>query len=42
MDYSGERIIDFAKWIEDPVTKVNAVSDKQAKSMMRSFKSGRL
>ncbi|HQF55472.1 MAG TPA: hypothetical protein PK208_10175 [Fibrobacteria bacterium] len=31
-----------AKWIEDPVTKVNAVSDKQAKSMMRSFKSGRL
>ena len=29
-------------WIEDPVTKVNNVSDKQAKSMMRSFRSGRL
>lgn len=30
------------KWTEDPATKVAAVSDKQAKSMMRSFRSGRL
>ena len=31
-----------SKWIEDPVNKLNAVSDKAVKSMMRSMRKGRL
>jgi hypothetical protein len=30
-----------SKWTEDPVTKVQAVTDKDVKSMMRSMRKGR-